>query len=374
MIRRFRLLACVVAALMLVATPGFAAPFTYPSPEFETFPDAGPPEVSAASWILYDDSSGTVLASHRPLEERAMASTTKIMTGLLALERADPNEIVTVSARAAGTGEKEIDLVAGERITMDALFKSLMIHSANDSATAIGEHIAGSLEAFVDLMNQRAEELGLTQTSFANPHGLDAPDHYTTAQDLLDLTIVAMETPGFLDVVRSKIVVIPPAPDGTPRRGTTTNLMLDWYEGTIGAKTGFTSRALLTYSGVAERDGRRLYVVVLGSDGERGHFVDATKLFDYGFGDLAYYGHATLGSPYVAAKPRVEPGPLLASGSMEAYVHLAAQGLMLPEPAPLVSLPEPEHPPVIETKRAPQTRPVSGWEALGYWFTEFLGS
>ena len=104
---------------------------------------------------------------------------------------------MTISERAANTGEKEIELVAGETISMDALFKALMIHSANDAATAIAEHISGSVEDFVDLMNQRAEELGLTHTSFANPHGLDAPDHYTSARDLLHLAQVAMENPRF---------------------------------------------------------------------------------------------------------------------------------------------------------------------------------
>ncbi|MGH8913385.1 MAG: D-alanyl-D-alanine carboxypeptidase family protein [Acidimicrobiia bacterium] len=361
-------------ALSLLATPAWAAPFTYQPPVLETFPAPDPPQVTAASWILYDEAADVVIAERNADDERAIASVTKIMTGLLTVENSSPDEQVMVSARAASTGEKEIDLVAGETLSMDALFKALMIHSANDAATAIAEHISGSVEDFVSLMNRRAAELGLTHTSFANPHGLDAPGHYSSARDLLVLARVAMANPEFAEVVRAKTLVFPPAPDGTPRVGSSTNLLLSWYQGSLGVKTGFTAHALLTFVAAAERDQRRLYAVVLGSDGSRAHFSDATALFDYGFKELGYYGDVTLGTPYVALTGRKSPGPLVAMGNLETYVHLASQGLMMDVPAPLVETPEPAPPPIVEVTRHAEAGPQTVQEAMMYWLDHAFGA
>ena len=371
--RSFRAVGALALVLFLFAAPVSAAPFTYPAPVHETFPAPEAPDVTAASWILYDESTDTVIAELNADEERAMASVTKIMTGLLTVEDTFPSETVTISDRAANTGEKEIELVAGETVSMDALFKALMIHSANDAATAIAEHISGSVEEFVALMNQRAAELGLTNTSFANPHGLDASDHYTSARDLLHLAQVAMENPRFAEVVKAKKLVFPPAPDGTPRTGSSTNLMLESYEGSLGVKTGFTAQALLTYVAAAEREGRRLYAVLLGSDGDRAHFADATELFDYGFKELGFFGDASTGSPYVALKGRQTPDPLVSLGNMETYLHLAGQGLMLDSPSPLRALPEPAPPPIVEVTRNPDPAPETVMETMRFWLDLALG-
>lgn len=368
----------VVGALALVffafAAPVSAAPFTYPAPVLETFPAPEAPELTATSWILYDESTDVVVAELNADQERAMASVTKIMTGLLTLENSFETEPVTISERAANTGEKEIDLVAGETVEMGALFKALMVHSANDAATAIAEHISGSVEEFVALMNQRADELGLTHTSFANPHGLDAPGHYTTARDLLEMTRVAMGRPEFVEVVKAKMLVFPSAPDGTPRTGSSTNLMLWSYQGTLGVKTGFTAQALLTYVAAAERDGRRLYAVVLGSDGDRAHFADVTELFDYGFEELGFFGDASTGSPYIAINGRQSPDPIVSLGNMETFVHLAGQGLMLESPSPLRALPEPTPPPIVEVTRNPDPGPRTVMESMRFWLDLALGA
>jgi D-alanyl-D-alanine carboxypeptidase (penicillin-binding protein 5/6) len=374
MTRLLRALGPIAIAFSLVAIPASAAPFSYPAPVLETFPAPGPPQVTAASWILYDETVDVVIAELNADQERAVASITKIMTGLLAVENSFPAEPVTISERAAATGEKEIDLVAGETLEMDALFKALMIHSANDAATAIAEHISGSVEEFVTTMNQRADELGLTHTSFANPHGLDAPGNYSSARDLLELSRVAMADPDFAEVVRARTLVFPTAPDGTQRLGSSTNLMLWWYQGTLGVKTGFTSQALLTFVAAAERDGRRLYAVVLGSDGDRAHFTDATALFDYGFKELGYYGDAALGTPFLAIKARRSPEPLVAMGTMEAYVHLASQGLMLENPTPLLDTAEPTPPPITEVTRSADPAPRTVLEAMRYWVDRAFGA
>jgi len=371
--RSFRAVGALALVFFVFAAPVSAAPFTYPAPVLETFPAPEPPDVTAASWILFDESTDTVIAELNADEERAMASVTKIMTGLLALENSFPAEPVTISERAANTGEKEIELVEGETVSMDALFKALMIHSANDAATAIAEHISGSVEEFVALMNLRADELGLTHTSFANPHGLDAPNHYTSARDLLQLARVAMEHPLFAEVVMAKKLVFPPAPDGTPRTGSSTNLMLWSYQGNLGVKTGFTAQALLTYVAAAEREDRRLYAVLLGSDGDRAHFADATELFDYGFEELGFFGDASTGSPYVAVKGRQTPDPIVSLGNMETYLHLAGQGLMLESPSPLRALPEPAPLPIVEVTRSPDPAPRTVMQTMSFWLDLALG-
>ena len=363
-----RIIASVVVFFSL-ASPAFAAALTYPVQVVDPWPVPPTPQPTAAAWILYDDSAGAVIDARNADEQRAMASVTKIMTGLLVVERTTGDEMVTVSARAAATGEKEIDLVEGEVVSTGDLLRALMIHSANDAATALAEHVGGSLEGFVDLMNQRAAELGLTSTSFANPHGLDEPGHYTSATDLLAMTRVAMEDPEFAEVARMDAYVFPPAPDGSPRLAQSTNLMLGDYPGMIGVKTGFTNQALLTFVAGAERDGRRLYVVLLGSDGTRAHFADARLLLDYAFQSMPYYEMLSSGNPYVSRSPRVDPEPLTVERDAEAFMHLAAQGVFLDPPVPPGSGEVDEPAPVVETVIQPASGPEGIWSSLLYWFS-----
>lgn len=371
---RRRVLAAAAAALLgiTLAVPAMAAPLSFPTRVVEGFPAPPRPAVTAATWILFDDSTGTVLGSQLPDEERAIASTTKIMTALVALESGDPKAMVTISQNAADTGEREIDLVAGEELPLDALIKAALIHSANDAATAIAEHVGGSVTGFVEMMNQRAAELGLTETHFVNPHGLDDPDHYSSARDLLEMARAAMEYPLFADIVRSRILVFPDAPDGTPRAGVATNLMLHDYEGMGGVKTGFTFQAKLTMVATAEREGRRLYAVVLGSDGSRAHFSDVRALFDWGFEGLGIHSTLSTGRGYTSMKTRVEPTPLLATRNTEAFMHLAGQGLMTSPPGSLTDLPPPQPPPVVVVERHPEPAepPVA---ALTYWWELLRG-
>jgi D-alanyl-D-alanine carboxypeptidase len=372
--RLARALAPVPVLVSLLALPAAAAPFTYQAPVFETFPGSEAPKVSAPSWLLYDESIDMVLGSSGASDERAMASTTKIMTGLVVLENADFDEMVTISQEAADTGGQEIGLVAGEQMSVGSLFRALMVRSANDAASALAEHISGSVDGFVQLMNDRADEMGLEETSFANPHGMDAPGHHSSARDLLVMAREAMTHPEFADVVRSRVIVMTPAPDGTERVGISTNLMLSSYDGTLGVKTGLTPRALFTFVGAAERDGRRLYAVILGSPENFGHFADARLLFDYGFRDLGFYGDAATGTSYTAAKARVDPEPVITMGRVETYLHLAAQGLMLEQPSPMGDIPQPEPPPVIEVTRPAQGSETSVTDALLFWIDRVLGA
>ncbi len=367
--RTFSLIAALAFALGALSVPALAAPLSYPVQVEEAWPVPFPPSPTAPSYLLYDDTAGAVISSRSPNDERSIASVTKIMAGLVVLERGVLTDEVEISANAAATGEKEIGLVTGEVVTVEALLKALMVDSANDAATALAEHVGGSVAGFVEMMNERAKGLGLEHTSFANPHGLDAPGHYSTASDLLVIAREAMTHELFQETVRSKTLVFPPAPDGTVRQGSTTNLMLEDYEGMIGVKTGFTNRALLTFVGAAERDGRRIYVVVLGSEGQRGHFADARLLLDYAFVDMPYYQMVSSGNPYDAGHVRSTPGPLTVEAGIEAYLHLAAQGLMVDPPTPLGGeIPEPI--PVVETVVEPDRGPDTFWESLMFWFNE----
>jgi D-alanyl-D-alanine carboxypeptidase len=361
------------ALVVAIATPAMAGPWQFPRLMRDGFGSAPLPEVGAASWILYDKAAGSVLAEFNADEVRAPASITKIMTVLVALERASEDDLVTVSQRAANTGDREIGLAAGQQVRLGALLRAAIIHSANDASSAIAEHIGGSIEGFAGLMNARAADLGMTNTNFVNPHGLDADGHVTSARDMLTLAIAAMERQDFRDISRSWIVAFPDAPDGTPRIGTSTNLLLEDYDGSNGIKTGFTSRALLTYVATAERGGRELYAIVLGTEGRRTHFDDARALFDYGFDDMSIYG-AVAGVPYRSPRISIEPEPLTLSSELEAGVHVAGEGLLTEVPAPPVDIPDLPPPPVVSVRRHAGDSVDDVWGAMVFWLQTLIAS
>jgi D-alanyl-D-alanine carboxypeptidase len=373
---RFVSRTAVLAATLVVATAlqAVASPLVFPLRGEDGFPiDDDPPPVTASSWIIFDESSDTVLAEWDADNSRPMASITKIMTVLLAMERGHPDDKVTISEEAAGTGGQEIGLVAGETVELRALVRAALIRSGNDAAAAIAEHIGGSIDGFVALMNQRAAELGMTNTRFANPHGLDEQGHYSSPRDMLALARVAMEIPEFEEIARSRVMVFPDSPTGSQRTATNTNRILNSYEGSIGVKTGETPNAGLTYVGAAERNGRRLYVVVFNSVGRRAHFADAITLFEWGFDDLRINGTLSAGVPYVAAD-RINGSPLEAEARIESYLHVASQGIVSDTPAPPGGGPIPEPPPVIDIIRRPDPAPRSFLNTLTYWLGLVTGS
>lgn len=278
MIRRVFTPLLLIAVLLSSMTVSVAVPVSLP---ISLTAVASPPAVTAEAWIVYDATFDVVLAEHNADERRPMASTTKIMTGILAVENGNMDDLVTVSANATSVGEAEIDLETGEKLTLRQLTGAFMVRSANDAAIAVGEHLGnGSLPAFIDMMNQRASDLDLSNTQFQNPHGLDATGHYTSARDLLTMALHGMQYRQFAEFVSAKTVTISNAPDGTPRTADSTNKMLLSYSGAIGVKTGYTDNAKLVLASAATRQGRTIYAIVMGSDQ---HFADATALLDYGF-------------------------------------------------------------------------------------------
>ncbi len=229
------------------------------------------PATSAPAALLGDSDTGQVLAQRDARQGRPMASTTKIMTALLTLERANLADRVVVSP-AALVGGSTMGLTAGEALTVEDLLWGLLLNSGNDAAMALAEHVAGSEAAFVALMNQRAAELGMTSTRFANPHGLDAPDHYSSAYDLWLLTQEALKHPLFRQMVAT------PAHVASGRQLFNQNELLGVYPGADGVKTGTTVAAGQNLVASVSQAGHRAIAVILNS---QDRYSDARALFGH---------------------------------------------------------------------------------------------
>jgi len=239
-----------------------------------------PPENSAKAAIVMEVETGRVLYEKNAHEKLPMASTTKIMTAILAIENSNLSDIVTVSPRASGIEGSSLYLAAGERLTMKQLLYGLMLRSGNDAAFAIAEHVGKSAEKFADMMNRKARELGAMNTNFVNPHGLHHEDHYTTAYDLALISAYAMKNPVFREIVSTKYYKIPWEGQAWDRVLMNKNALLWNYEGANGIKTGYTKAAGRCLASAALRNNMQLVAVVLNCPP---WFDDSAALLDYGF-------------------------------------------------------------------------------------------
>ncbi len=213
--------------------------------------------------------------------ERSMASTTKIMTALVALENAEPSDIVTVTMSAAAVGGSGVHLKAGEDLTVEELLYAMMLESDNSAAHALAAHVGGSVDEFVAMLNERASELGLTKTGFRNPHGLDAEGHHSSAGDLARLTRFAMLDDDFRRIVGTPEATIS-GPSGA-RTLVNSNLLLQSLDGANGVKTGWTTPAGYCLVATAQRGDIELVTVVLGTSSEKARFDEAQSLLEWGF-------------------------------------------------------------------------------------------
>ena len=238
------------------------------------------PSLSAQSAVLMEGESGAVICEKNAHTRLPMASTTKIMTALVALELATPDTVILVDERAVGTEGSSIYLCAGEKLTLEELLYALMLESANDAAVAIAIGVSGSEEAFVDEMNRKASSLGLSDTHFANPHGLDAEAHYTTAYELAKIARVALQNPLLKTIVSTRKTTIPHQETDNVRLLVNHNKMLRLYDGCIGVKTGYTQKSGRCLVSAAERDGVMMIAVTIDSPDD---WNDHTKLLDFGF-------------------------------------------------------------------------------------------
>lgn len=227
---------------------------------FRTIPVSA---MSASSAIVLDAENGRVLYEHNAYEKRSMASTTKIMTAICALEYGNLEDVVTVSAKAAAVEGSSIWLNTGEKITLKSLVIGLLLSSGNDAATAIAEHISGSEEEFAKVMTQKAREIGVTDTQFKNPHGLDAEGHYTTAYDLATITSYALKNPIFAEIVKMQSATIEWEGHSWGRTLSNHNKLLKLYDGCDGVKTGYTKKTGRCLVSAATRDEQQLVVVTL---------------------------------------------------------------------------------------------------------------
>jgi D-alanyl-D-alanine carboxypeptidase (penicillin-binding protein 5/6) len=242
------------------------------------------PDVGATSGVVVGNDD-RVLWARGAGGRRAIASVTKIMTALLVLENASLEETVTVSEKASRVSYAT-GLKAGEELSVRQLLELALVTSSNDAATALAEHVGGSVSGFAEMMNERAEELGLDETRFVNPHGLDASGHYSCATEIATLAHVAMQDPEFARIVMLEEVTLGAYEDRAEREIESTDELLGEYEGLLGVKTGFTDDAKYCFVSAAERDGITLTTVVLGSPNTKARFNDTSRLLDWGFEHL----------------------------------------------------------------------------------------
>lgn len=230
--------------------------------------------------VLIDVVSGRILYEKNMKQQLPMASTTKIMTAITAIEAGKLQELVTVSLKAQNTGGSSIYLQAGEKLMLEELLYGLMLQSGNDAAVAIAEHIGGSCEGFAGMMNRKAAQIGALNTNFVNPHGLDQDGHYTTAEDLAKITAYALRNPVFREIVATKQKKIPWWGRDYLRVLNNKNKILWRVEGGDGVKTGFTNNAGRCLAASATREDWQLASVVLNCGPM---WEECTALLEYGF-------------------------------------------------------------------------------------------
>lgn len=252
--------------------------------------------LNAKSVILMEESTGNILYENNPDERLPIASVTKVMTMLLIMEAVDSGKInlddmVTVSENAMSYGGSTMFLETGEQLTVNDMLKGIAVASANDGCVAMAEHLAGSESAFVDIMNEKAKELGMENTHFMNTNGLDEDDHYSSARDVAIMSRELMKhetifnyTSIWMDTLR-----------GGKFQLANTNKLIRFYDGANGLKTGSTSKALCCLSAAAKRNDMQLIAVVLGAPTSAERFASAKSLLDYGFANYAVNTQITAG-------------------------------------------------------------------------------
>lgn len=258
---------------------GFMVLFIFPLTSTIAFASA-PPNITAKSAIVIEASTGKVLYAKGAEERRYPASTTKMMTLIIALENGNLNDMVTTSPIAAETEGSSLWLTNGEKLTLENMLYGMMLISGNDATVAVAEHIAGSVDAFSRLMTKKAQDIGALNTNFVNSSGLPNPLHYSTAHDLAKIAAYGYKNPIFSKIVGTRYKIIPWAGKDHDRELYNENKLLAFYDGGNGVKTGYTEAAGPCLVAGANRGGIQLVAVVLDSDAM---WLDTSSLLDYGF-------------------------------------------------------------------------------------------
>ena len=249
------------------------------------------PKVNAISAVVVDGDTGRILWGKNENKPMAMASTTKIMTALVALENSDITKETTVSKNATLASPVKMHLAVGEKLTIEQLLYAMMLQSYNDSAVAVAEAVGGSVEKFCTMMNEKAKEIGCSDTVFETPNGLDKGNHHSTAEDMSKIGVYALKNQNLMKIMNTR--------DYTFKSSKTTysfvnkDRLLSEYEGAIGMKTGFTGKAGHCFVGAANRGDITLVSVVLasgwGTAGKSRKWIDTKALLNYGFNNYKKY-------------------------------------------------------------------------------------
>lgn len=248
--------------------------------------DASELNINARSCIVLDRLSKNILYGKNEFNKVKMASTTKVMTATIIIENCDLNKTIEVSKKAAGTGGSRLGLKIGDKITIRDLLYGLMLCSGNDAAVALAESCSGTIQEFSNLMNQKAKGLGLNNTHFESPHGLDSDNHYTTAYELAILSDYALQNKTFFNIVGTKNYTV--TINGYPKILSNTNELLGNLLGVYGIKTGFTNGANRCLVTACKRDDMDIICVVLGCDTKKFRTQDSIKLIEYTFKNFEY--------------------------------------------------------------------------------------
>ena len=251
---------------------------------FSLTASANAPETNAVSSILIEAQSGKIIYEDNAYEKRAMASITKIMTTLLTIESGNLDEPFVVDSEAIKAEGTSMGLKEGDIVTRRALCYGMMLPSGNDAANAAAVSVAGDIDSFIKLMNERAKEIGMVNTNFVTPSGLDADGHYTTAYDMALLTREALNNRIFADICKLETATLEYGNSPYRRTLSNSNKMLKMYDGAIGVKTGFTDNARRTLVSAATRNGVTLICVTLSDPDD---WKDHTALLDYGFSKVS---------------------------------------------------------------------------------------
>ena len=229
--------------------------------------------------LIYDRASGRILYDKNGNKQTPMASTTKIMTAIVVLENANLKDIVTIDSKSAGTGGSRLGLKKNDKITVNDLLYGLMLRSGNDAAVALANYVGGSIEGFAEMMNKKAKEMGLKNSHFIVPHGLDNEGHYTTAYELAKMADYGLKIDKFKEIVSTKSTTI--NINGYPRKINNTNQLLGSISGVYGVKTGFTNGAGRCLVSACKKDELDIITVIIGADTTKQRASDTIKLIQY---------------------------------------------------------------------------------------------
>jgi D-alanyl-D-alanine carboxypeptidase (penicillin-binding protein 5/6) len=294
--------------------PSITITASFPSGELDA------PDVTATAALVIDTDSGLVLYSKNADQRLPMASTTKIMTAILVLESLDLNAKVTVSRNAHFQSGSVVGLQQGEVVTVEQLLYGLLVFSGNDAAVALAEEMSGSVANFVDKMNAKAQEMGLSNTHFVNPDGLQAENHYSSAADLVTMAQYAMKNPVFRQIVDTPVYYLPHPSQETPRELKSSNTLLTQYEWVNGVKTGSTPYSGYCMVASGSMEGVSLIVVLLGAVDDATRWREVDALFQYGFG---------LNPRTVIAEPGGLVAEVALSDPLDTRVRLVADGFLV---------------------------------------------